>query len=533
MSKTWSSEAVRRFSRRRLSGFRPAVFLALGLLVFMLPAVQASAQGRTAAIGKVAHELLPNGFEVFVIEDHSMPVVTLSFAIRCGAAVQTRDTAGLPLLLERMIVQGGAGPDNLEPLIWQSVTTDEYMGFSMTLPSERLGAAMEYWAGALGRPRFETGDLASVKAAVLAEMEALGEDPGMVAEAALDRAMLPGAPWSKSGPVPAAVVEEATTDALRDLHAATFVPSSMAIVVSGDCTPMEVSVQAFRSFADWPVPSPGALRTPSTPAGPPAAAAGSDPSAALASSCPGPMLLDDPLFHLGVAQVQFRWSGPDTGSSLADTRTADVFLALLVPYEGRFKRSLMEKVPGLFSGEYIDFSYTTASFGGSLNYSAYLSLGEEKGRSSLLDRVETMRQVLAGEFAAIAANPSGYFGNGALAQAKLRLLDQAAQSRENVHLHATDILPFWWAVAGSGYFFSYEDAFSAVSWDDIGSLAARYLADSVKGSDPVAARSGAQGARRKATLVRLRLDDADLAEAADRLGYCEVNASNAFWWERP
>lgn len=548
MSKTWISVSRRCLCRQRLfrlrrdgsrTATRPAALLILGMLLFTLPAVQTSAQMQGPVLKKVAREVLPNGFELFVIEDHSMPLVTLSFAVRCGAAVQGKDTAGLPLLLERMILQGGAdSPDSLQPLMWQSSTTDEYMGFSMTLPSERLAEAMEYWTEVLGRPRFDGEALVAVKAAVLAEMETLREEPGVVAEAALDRVMAPGFPWRKSSLGPAEVAAEATVDDLRVLHAATFIPSSMALIVSGDIRPMQVSVHAYRNLADWPLPASGTAAQIVPPFATPADGRGSDPSSGSAGSagstgpCPGAMLLDDPLFHLGVAQAQFRWSGPDTGSSMADTRTADVLLALLAPFEGRFKRSLMENVPGLFSGEYIDFGYTTASIGGSFNFSAYLSLGEAKGGSGLLDRVDTMRQLISREFAVIASNPSGYFGNGALTQATLRLLEQGVQSRDNVHLHATDILPFWWAVAGGDYFMSYEDASGAVSWDDIGSLVARYLVKKTEGSDP-AARPSPAGVRREATLVRLRLDDADLAEAAGRLGYCEVDASNAFWWQQP
>ncbi|MFQ3547471.1 MAG: hypothetical protein SNJ56_03965, partial [Termitinemataceae bacterium] len=50
----------------------------------------------------IPHRILPNGLEVFVVENHTVPLVTICVAFRGGALAQTPENSGLFHLYEHM-----------------------------------------------------------------------------------------------------------------------------------------------------------------------------------------------------------------------------------------------------------------------------------------------------------------------------------------------------------------------------------------------------------------------------------------------
>jgi zinc protease len=203
----------------------------------------------------------------------------------------------------------------------------------------------------------------------------------------------------------------------------------------------------------------------------------------------------------------------------ADTYTSDVLLFLLTSPVGRFKTALMDRGPGLYDPEYIDFNYPTARDGGAYGFSAYMLLDDAAKDGPGLDRVEALRELVIREFKTIAADPRAYFGEAELATAKTKLIDQNLLVMEKAGDFVTNTLSFWWSVATADYFFGYEDNCSKVSFDDITDLIGRYLVDA-----PVA------------SIMRLNtaasLADPSMKERASALGYAFVDPEAAFWWQK-
>jgi predicted Zn-dependent peptidase len=138
--------------------------------------------------------------------------------------------------------------------------------------------------------------------------------------------------------------------------------------------------------------------------------------------------------------------------------------------------------------------------------------------------VENLRKTVLGEFAQIAADPRAYFGDGALEEAKTKLVDQNIYALESAGSFVTDTLTFWWSTAGTDYFFNYEANCNKVTWDDISALIKKYL-------------TGEEGqGSAVATLVRLRTStfgaDPRMDAKISELGYTRVTAQNAFWWQQ-
>ena len=137
---------MNRFLRRR-AGLLFAFVAAIGLATL-------SAEGPAA--GGVAHRVLPNGLEVFVAENHAVPLVTVSVAFRGGAIAQSPETSGLFHLYEHMLFTSNEKYPNQAAFTgalnkmgvanWNGATGTEYINYYITVPSDKLGDGIEFWS---------------------------------------------------------------------------------------------------------------------------------------------------------------------------------------------------------------------------------------------------------------------------------------------------------------------------------------------------------------------------------------------------
>ena len=68
------------------------------------PAASAAqvSRGPIAEAAPFVNKILPNGLEVIVLEDHSIPMVTVELAVRNGSFTETPELNGLSHLYEHM-----------------------------------------------------------------------------------------------------------------------------------------------------------------------------------------------------------------------------------------------------------------------------------------------------------------------------------------------------------------------------------------------------------------------------------------------
>ena len=482
-------------------------------ILFVLAAALCMALPAAAQSAGVVHKTLPNGLEVFVVENHTVPLATICVAFRCGAISQTPENAGLFHLYEHMLFTGNEKYPNQAAFTgalnrmgvsnWNGGTGTESVDYYITIPSSKLGEGIEFWSWAVKKPVFQQAKLDTEKGVVINEIQGYHADPDQIADNALESRMYGTYPWRKNIDGPEANIQNATLAQLEAMRRTYYIPKNTALFVSGDVKPAEVYAFAEKWFGDWK--------------------GGDAPVIGEPAQAPIPkdvrIVYPDGDFYDGVAQVDFRWRAPDVMRQTKDTYTSDVFLYLLSSPVGRFKQALMEKVPGLYDPEYISFNYPTARDGGTYYFSTYMLLDNPETDGATIDRVAALEKAVREEFALIAKDPAAYFGAEELAKAKAKLIDLNLLSTEVPSSYVTDTLVFWWAVATTDYFFGYEANCAKVSFDDIKGLINGYLVNS-----PCA------------TALRLKSDFYDgepgMADLVKSQGYTVVGADNAFWWQK-
>ena len=499
---------------------RVCIAIAIALALPALVIAQSAAPVQTAT--------LANGLEVFVVENHAVPLVTVCVAFRGGAMAQSPETAGLFHLYEHMMFNGNdkyptkdaftAALNRMGTTSWNGATGREYINYYITVPTDKLADAIDFWAHAVMSPTLNATVLENEKQVVLNEIRGYHSDPSQIASNALESRMFSLYPWRKNIDGPESTIGSATVAQLRDIKKTYYVPSNMALLIGGDTSIEQVRALAKASFGSW-------------------AAA---PQPVLGEPPQGPLpqgirrVTSEDQFYRGIAQVQYRWRGPDVTRQTFDTYVSDVLLFLLSSPSGPFKSSIMRKVFGLYDASYIDFTYPTSRDGGNFIFSTYMLVQRPAAEEPVLQRVESLRATVMSEFAQIAKDPRAYFGEAALEEAKTKLVDQNIYALESAGSFVTDTLTFWWSTAGTDYFLNYETNCRAVTWNNISALIKKYLTGEPKngqGDAPSAAAAPAV-----ATLVRLRTStlgaDPRMDAMIQDLGYTRVTPNNAFWWQQ-
>jgi len=131
-------------------------------LLLTLSGIFAKAQDVRKLSENIFSKTLLNGLEVLVVEDHSVPLVTLDITFKAGAINQTRVDQGLFGLYGAMMLRGnkdyvtagdfGYRAGALGILGGNRVTSEENTTYYFTLPKENFADGLKYMNSAVRFP---------------------------------------------------------------------------------------------------------------------------------------------------------------------------------------------------------------------------------------------------------------------------------------------------------------------------------------------------------------------------------------------
>ncbi len=471
-------------------------YLGIILLIgsFLAPAGQLRAQGRApvrkpsaaptqskpstpekprAPEAKLVNKVLENGLEIIVLEDHSVPLITVELAVRNGSYTEPPELNGLSHLYEHMFFKANRALFNLEDyvrdidnlgIISNAETKEELVNYYFTTTTPNYPIAMRYMRDAVRYPGFDgpwleqlrTSDpqkFARVQAYVNAQFEAereavIGEldrhesNPYGPLSTEMNKHLFYKYPSRKSPAGTRETVKTATLDMMRLIQGRYYVPNNSAIIVTGDITPD----QAFRSlealFGDW-------QRRPKDPF----------VEFPLVEHPPLPkseaVIIKQPIQNVAIS---IGWHGPSVGKDDAATYAADVFSFILRQPNSRFQRALIDS--GLVTS--VGLGYYTQRNVGPINVVTQTT--PEKSRAALRAIYDEISHF----------DDPGYFTDEELESAKALLEADDLYSREKLSDHAHS-LSFWWASTGLEYFRGYLGHLRNTSRADISSYVKTYI----------------------------------------------------------
>jgi zinc protease len=224
-------------------------------LVLILTAFVAPADAMT--IDRVT---TPGGIEAWLVQDHSIPAVSMEFTFRGGAALDPAGKEGLGNLLSSMLLEGAGDLDSPH---FQGTLEDKSIGLgfnagldtfegSLKTLTENLSTAGDLLHLAITQPRFEAADLARVKTRIQAALRRASEEPRTIASETWMATAFPGLPYAR--PVRGTIdsVGALTDEDLRAFLTARLSRGNLIIGVAGDITPAALAPLLDHIFGDLP-----------------------------------------------------------------------------------------------------------------------------------------------------------------------------------------------------------------------------------------------------------------------------------------
>jgi zinc protease len=408
----------------------------------MLAAAPAETSAQTQARTPLRAVTLPNGLQVIVLQNPSVPLVTLNMVLRAGAFTQrTEADEGLPHFIEHALFRRGDNDgvsfDEMANKIdasWNGSTSTESVQYYMTLPSKNLSAGVELLAEMVRRPNFSKKVLDAERPIVRGELERRASEPLRLLYLESDMLLWQGAGWKEKNPGGNVLtLNMATPERLNELYKRYYVPNNAALIITGDVTDslaIKVAEKAFGGWKKGPDPHAGA---------PPTAIA---PLNAVASKVTTGDVKD--------VTILVRWHGPRTDTDEAATYAADVFAGLInQPLSGTQKR-LVDA--GLV--EAVSFSYSTLRNVGPMELVA----------RTTADRAVAATEALAAEIKRF-TEPQYYTDDDLVLAKKFQRV--AARFREESAVTSAHVIASFWSSASIDYYLGYDDKLESQTRADI------------------------------------------------------------------
>ena len=402
---------------------------------------------------RLISQVLANGLEVIVLEDHSIPLVTMALAVKNGSYTEPPELNGLSHLYEHMFFKQNRAIANAEEylrtigqlgIVYNGTTREEVVEYYFTTTSPNLRTAMQFMRDAARYPLFDENEFAQEKQVVIGEIDRNESNPFFGLSQEMNNKMFSKYTSRKNPLGNRQTVGAATTDMMRLIQQRYYVPNNSALVLTGDVNAVEVFKMAQDLYGDWarrekdPFVEFPLVEHPALPK-----------SEGSVITSP----IQTVIFSVG-------WHGPSIGKDNPATYAADVFSFILRQPNSRFQRNLVDS--GLVTG--VDLGYYTQRNVGPIQLVAQTT--PEKAHAAV--------KAIYNEIAHF--NDKDYFTDEQLESAKALLEADDLYSREKLSDHA-HTLSFWWASTGLEYFRGYLTRLRATSRADINRYITTYIQD--------------------------------------------------------
>lgn len=449
---------------------------------------------------------LDNGLELYVIEDHVVPLAYIEIAVRTGAISQRADTAGLFHLYEHMMFKGNAlyptaaevnrALSDMGVASWNGSTAIAHVNYYFTIPSAMLESGLAFWNAAIRSPRMSERELESEKRVVLSEIEGSKADPSRVISKWLTAQTFPDAPYKTDPSGSFDVVKSATVSDLVAIQKEFYVPNNAALFVGGDVDPDAVFELVKRIYGTWQ--------------------RGSDVCESFHHTrrpfettrfavMPTDKVSD------GLAQITVQYRGPDAQFDRADTVSFDYLLCLMDESDGYFTRRLYEC--GKFN--IVDFndswvSYPTRRNTGVIEFGTIVDASKGRIAEQAQDFVSTIQD----DILPVMTSEKKLYSKAKRRAVIEREKDNRAKATQTAESALRNLRSLW-VHADYEYYTSYWDSLEAVRQPDVKAVADKYL-------------MGANGL--VCVFVNPAVYEAE-RERFEKLGFYRIRDDESYWWQ--
>ena len=202
---------------------------------------------------------LPNGLKVLLVENSSIPTVSLTASVLTGARYDPESKAGLAIMVSRLLDEGTATRTSLEiadaiESVGGSIETDgsfERIMATASVLNKDVDLGLELLADLLIRPVFPQEFVDKEKERTLAEIQSAQDRPQVVAGWAFNELVYQKHPLHRPSHGYPETVEKITRTDLLDFHSRFFVPNNVLLSMVGDFQVKDLLPKVEKFFGGW------------------------------------------------------------------------------------------------------------------------------------------------------------------------------------------------------------------------------------------------------------------------------------------
>jgi zinc protease len=396
---------------------------------------------------------LKNGLDIVVVENHTVPLVTIVIAAKNGGYTESPEFSGLSHFYEHMFFKGNAVIPNQEKfqekirelgISYNGYTTREAVVYFFTLPKYNLEKGLKFMNDAIRTPLFDAKEIEKEKGAVLGEYDRNESSPFFH----LDREVEKKVYWKYYSRVNVIgdrnIIKTVDRKKMDIIQNKFYIPNNCALMVVGDVDKKDVMKKIDSMYSNWK--------------------RGDDPFKKYPLPVHPPIKKKETFVMNYPAKNPLalaKWKGPNVGIDDKATYAIDLYFTALNLPSSKFQKSLVDS--GLASNA--GMGYYTERHSGEMSMSATLDSSKvDKFKALFLKELENMKS-------------PNYITNEELETAKKNIEINYLYKKESGQNYASETLGFWWAMSGLDYYNNYVNNIKKITKNDINNALKKYLFD--------------------------------------------------------
>ncbi|GAM07864.1 putative zinc protease-like protein y4wB [Geobacter sp. OR-1] len=201
---------------------------------------------------------LANGMVVYLLEDHELPLVSITAYVNTGSIYDPPDKSGLASLTATVMRSGGSEsmtPDEMDSELEfmassvEAGISSDVGNVSMATLTKNLDRTLEIFAGVMTKPAFREERLNLAKKQTVEALRRQNDNPKAIADRELRKALYAGHPLGAYPTVDG--IGTITRDDLAKFHRRFFSPNRTILAVAGDVKADELKARLEKLFAGW------------------------------------------------------------------------------------------------------------------------------------------------------------------------------------------------------------------------------------------------------------------------------------------
>jgi len=237
------------------------LFLFSVSLSFFLLALPVRCQEIDAFPYQITQYELDNGLQVILVEDFSLPIVSVSVAYNVGSVNERPGKTGIAYLLENLMFQGSKNVGRMQHISlihriggeWNAIPPEENTIFYQTVPSNQLALVLWLESDRMNSLLLTHTRVEQTKNSLIEDLEQrMNSDPYLETSLLFDRLLYPD--FSYKNPISAEIsdIRNLTVNDIVNFYQTYYIPNNAVLCICGHFDKVQVMEWIERYFSSIP-----------------------------------------------------------------------------------------------------------------------------------------------------------------------------------------------------------------------------------------------------------------------------------------